>query len=1253
MFEISGSDISSLGDADLRSLVFQLATAELRAKGYPLSSVTAGGDQDAADGGLDVRVECPTGITDPDFVPRRLTGFQVKKPDMPAAAIGAEMRPNDLLRNVIRKLADASGAYVIVSAQGSVADKALAARRQAIREALSDLPNAAQLHTDFYDRNRIATWVNQYPGIAAWVRSRIGRPLSGWSGISDWEGRANGNRKPYLFNDKACLIDERSRDSKHVTITEGITRLRNALLTPRQCIRLIGLSGVGKTRLVQALFEQNVGTDPLDPSLAVYTDYSEETTPTARDMARDLIARRQRAILVVDNCNPNTHSELARLCASDASEVSLITVEYDVRDDEPEQTDVFRLQSASPDLVTEWIKQNFPDVSQVDREKIAAFSDGNFRVAGALAQTVGKGETLGSLKSRDLFERIFRQRNEPDRQLLQVAEDLSLLYSIDGEDISDEGELAQVGTIRGVGARPLYEALAEMRQRGVVQARGHFRAILPQAIANALAAHALERIPPADFDQFCVRLPPRMLKSISRRLGYLHDSRIAQSTVTRWLQAKGPLGDLIAMGEDGFQIIINIAPVAPEAVLAKLERERAGFASNAPKRHQWISLIKAIGYDAHLFDRAVTLLAHFAGPEPESNNLSSARNIFSEMFHIYLSGTQATPQQRRSAIKRLAASGDENLRRSAHIALRALLKSDHFMSSATHDFGARSRDWGWHPKVNKDAWDWFEDAIALVFELASDADARALLAENVRELWRYPTCRDALGHAATAFLQKRPWIEGWIAFRATLRFDGKDMPNDIRAKLEQIINRLKPSDLLNQARAVVLNRMPGGGGWDFADGEDGEGDPSKGWEKADRMAQEVGRWLASDAEVRAEFLTELLAQPQALRAFECGRGLAEGADDLNAIWLELATAYRAAESGMRNAIVLGGFICEAHQRDQSFTSAALEAAIENPDLAPVLPYLQARVGIDAGGVERLRRAVAKGVLVAANFQSIANASVSKSPPEPLAALLEDIATLSDGVEIALDVLHMHFYSNPEETCNRNARLVSVGRDLLVRADFSKDSPLRDLGAHTVILICLTGDEGRPAAEKVCRHICSALDAYQVSPHNFSHIFKALLETQPFVILDVFLLSLSSYGIHHRFDMDFTMGPSVESVDPAILRKWASRDPERRYPLLGKCLSMFRKKNNEEQNEISPLFLSILDNAPDTRLFLGDLWDRVHPRSWGGSLAHILIQRKAQVMKLADHSDARVRAWVSDVIPELDRWIAHERERERAMEESFE
>ena len=103
-------------------------------------------------------------------------------------------------------------------------------------------------------------------------------------------------------------------------------------------------------------------------------------------MARELIARGERAILIVDNCNPTPTQSWRGFARVTASHVSLITVEYDVRDDEPEHTDVFRLESASRELVTEWIKQSFPDISQVDRGKIADFSDGNFRVAGALAR---------------------------------------------------------------------------------------------------------------------------------------------------------------------------------------------------------------------------------------------------------------------------------------------------------------------------------------------------------------------------------------------------------------------------------------------------------------------------------------------------------------------------------------------------------------------------------------------------------------------------------------------------------------------------------------------------------------------------------------------------------------------------------------------------------------------------------------------------------------------------------------------------
>lgn len=1255
MFEITGNDITNLSDSDLRELVKKLAVAELRGQGCPISAVIAGGNQDAPDGGIDIRVECPVVISKPDFIQRQQTGFQVKKPNMPASAIREEMRPKDELRDVIRELAYVSGSYIMVSAQGSVADKALRDRRQAIRESLHDLPNAEQLHTDFYDRDRLADWVKEYPGVATWVRSRVGRPISGWINISDCCGGIGREIKPYLFNAKACLIDERSRERETLPILEGITRLRAELRIPGKCVRLIGLSGLGKTRLIQALFEDGVGEEALDASMAVYTDYSEEgIKPTAHEMARQLVESRQRAILIIDNCNPSTHSDLVKVCSVNDSKVSLITVEYDVRDDEPEQTEVFRLQSTDPELVAQWLGQLFPDISQLDRKTIADFSDGNFRVARAVAATLGKDETLGSLNSRELFERIFWQRNTTDQQLLRFAEILSLLYSINGENTEEDGELALVGRIRNVSAAELYEALVDLRNRGVVQARGRWRAVLPQAIANPLASSALKRIPPSDFDRFCSTLTPRMLKSVSRRLGYLHDSLEAQSVVARWLSPDGPIGDLFVLGEQGFEIIKNIAPVAPEAVLAKLEQELNGpkadlvISPGSSVRWQWIWLIKALGYEAHMFKSAVLLLARFVAAEPEGYNNNSARSAYCEFFHLHLSGTQATLDQRREVIKVLALSRDLGLNRSASVALDAHLKAHHFSSVNRFEFGARSRDWGWRPKVNKDVWDWYEAAILLAIELDQNlGDSSEILARHVRELWIIQPCQDVLDKAASALATDRPWLEGWMAFKATLRFDGKGMREDVRKKLEQIIDRLKPVDLLNQARAVILGSS--GGGWDIVDGEADNDDGMRSWEKFSEMAKDIGRELSQDAVARRAFLPELVAAKYAPRDSECGFGLADGAIDLGDVWQELVEEYKAIDPARRNPGALRGFIHGTHLRDATFTSRVLDDAIDDSGLAPLLPYLQAGIVVDDEGITRFRKAIAEGVMESNFFMSIANGSVGDSPKEPLAELLEDIASLSGGVEVALDILFMHLFRDEKEKRVSGAVIVEAGRNLLVRADFSKKGAHRNFGLKTVIQACLSGDEGASATKEVCNNIRSQLEQYHISSFDISDVLKALFETQPFIALDIFLLPES---LCHHIDL-FDVGTPVEVIDEKHLKEWADRDPDERYPLLGECLSMFGKNNDDESKDISPLFLSMLDSAPDKQRFLGDYYPRLHPRSWGGSLAVILEHRKTKLIKLAELVDEEVKRWVNDAMPELDSWIEKERGCERGREESFE
>jgi hypothetical protein len=151
MFEITPEDIALLNDSDLRALVGLLCETQMRNQGLPTSSVTWGGSQDAGDGGIDVRVALPKGKPIQGFVPKRATGFQVKKPDMPPAQITKEMRPKGKLRPAIRKLAAEGGAYIVVSSGASVSDSALQKRRKAMATALKGTKSASDITLEYAD----------------------------------------------------------------------------------------------------------------------------------------------------------------------------------------------------------------------------------------------------------------------------------------------------------------------------------------------------------------------------------------------------------------------------------------------------------------------------------------------------------------------------------------------------------------------------------------------------------------------------------------------------------------------------------------------------------------------------------------------------------------------------------------------------------------------------------------------------------------------------------------------------------------------------------------------------------------------------------------------------------------------------------------------------------------------------------------------------------------------------------------------
>jgi hypothetical protein len=136
----------------------------------------------------------------------------------------------------------------------------------------------------------LATWVRRHPGLITWVKEKVGRALVGWRPYGPWSGAAEGVEAEYLFDDKLRLQLGKDRNAPAQPVADAIDELRDELAKSGKMVRLVGLSGVGKTRLVEALFDARIGSRSLPPSLAVYTNLSDNPDPQPTGLVSDLIA---------------------------------------------------------------------------------------------------------------------------------------------------------------------------------------------------------------------------------------------------------------------------------------------------------------------------------------------------------------------------------------------------------------------------------------------------------------------------------------------------------------------------------------------------------------------------------------------------------------------------------------------------------------------------------------------------------------------------------------------------------------------------------------------------------------------------------------------------------------------------------------------------------------------------------------------------------------------------------------------------
>lgn len=1247
LFDITSKEISALGDEDLRTLVALLCEAEQRYAGLSVSGVSWGGDQNASDGGLDVRVQCKRIPRRLDgFIPCRNTGFQVKKSNITPKGVMKEMRPKGKLRNAIKDLIQKKGAYIIVSG-ASVSDSGLISRRNAMRNSVKRQSGQKHLKIDYFDSSKLASWVRQYPSIILWLRETIKRPLRGWQPHGNWSGRSSFAHDDFLVDDEIKFRAGAVEGEQFMSANETLETFRRLLSQPKKSVRLAGLSGVGKTRFVQALFEDVQG-QPLNKTIVVYADMSHQPIPYPDTIAQEMLLNDSRAILIIDNCPPELHKRLTSICCEQRSNISLMTIEYDVREDLPEETDVFMMEPSSTSLIGKIVARRFPEIDVINIRTIAEFSGGNARIALALAATVKKGESP-TLKDEELFIRLFEQRNGRDNTLLKAAEVCSLLYSFEGVKTEEGSELSLLATLIGVTSQELFRCVAELKRRDLVQSRDVWRAILPHAIANRLAKKALESIPTADVINL-FQQHERMCKSFTRRLGYLNDSDVAIDIATKWLEPNGWLGSTNGnLSNYGLTLIKSIAPLVPEKILDffdRADKQSDNFASrNNQHSNEICKLLCLIAYESSCFEKSCRLLCRFAKTESIKENNNSIRQQLYRLFQIRLSGTHATIEQRKNIIDEQLQSSDPEERLLGITLLEKTLKTERF-NGFDFSFGARPRNYGYYPHNDGEVMRWFETFLGLFTEQAiQNIDpelrirARVFLGGHLRQLWR-AGFHKLLGDLSAKIHSSGFWYEGWIGTKSLCQYDRDKLNEDQVSQLKVLEMQLRPTTLFDQTKALVLaNRHH-----NWTDIDDNIAvdsfDPTKSTIRYQERVKQLGMEIANDESTLKRLLPELLSsdnQPLVV----LGSGVGEGCSDPRFLWSQIVNDLGNISERLRKLEFVIGFLKACANRHREFVVQTLDNMINDRLFGSVFPYIQSNFLITFTEITRLRRSVSLGLADINSFNCIGYAQFHESIEDfEVISLFEDLLLKERGIIVVIQNLYHRFQL---ASSNMSPSLVAFTASVISTFSFKEKTEYSiDYCLAYLTTKCLK--DNHIEAKIVCKNIKAEIIVSH-SYYDFKELIDSLASVCPESFLDTFFSDDVVIDILSLED-----GP-LEKISITSLEFWCSKNPDK-IPAILRCLMPFIQSTATNTLEWKPIVYDLikLASSPVDALTATESW--LSPWGWTGSLVDLLHGRLKLIREFRSSHIAGSADWVNKNIKRISAQIKNEEEEGRRFKRAF-
>jgi hypothetical protein len=1251
LFEITHEDIELLNDSQLTDLLRRLLHLEAARFNIAPRGINVALNIDVPDGGEDGRIQWKRGPKSTDYIPNRLTMFQCKATDMGPTDCAKELcrKRSVELKPQVEKAPDAGGSYVLFASQ-ALTDSLITARikkmREAIRRAGKPYADSADLH--IYDANQIRDWTNHYiPAITAvWLWRGRPQPL----GLQTWEYWSQLDeyqRFPYVPSD----------------ITDGyIAQLRQGLAEPRRVARIIGLSGLGKTRLALEAFRPLSPEQASPPDLhhrVVYVDAA-LNIPNLAATVSAWCAQGLEGILVVDNCDLRLHQQLQTHIRHPQSQLSLLTLDYnpEIASDIP----TIRLTAFPDDLIKQILRQVYEHLPDAELGRIAHYAQGFPQMAVLLAKArLNEDPEMGNLRDEILLEKLLwgrRPRNDQARQAISAC---ALFEHVGFIGDREEEYLFVAKHVAGIEADHFYRYIVEFAQRGVIDKRGRYIRVVPLPLAVRLAADWWRHCRPARARKLiATEMPGGLAEALCDRVAKLDFLPEARELVRDLCGELGPFGQAeVLQSERGSRLFRSLAEVNPEAAAQALERafadrSREELLRVGPGRRHLVGTLEKLCCHRDTFPVAARLLLAFAAAENErwSNN---ATGLFQQLFHVWLSGTEAPPQERLPIIDEALASPDPYRRILAVQALEHALQTHSFARMG----GAESQGSGpaledWRPRIRQEVqevFDYWHEVLKRLTPIALGEDelaeqARGAIASSIRGLVRYGRM-EALEQAITQIVEHRGpyWPKALEQVQQTVRYLGPNIPQTGLEQLRKWQQMLQPQSIPERLRLVVS--IPP---WGNVEKDENGRYIDQAEERAKVLAEECAR----DPRPWLEHLQVVLQGEQRQASpfgYRLGQCLEEPELFINTALKELTSLPR--ENA--NPMVLASFLGSVKARDPELVQCTLDAVANDHTLCHYLLDLTRLARPALSDLQRVLHVVERGGIPVSALETFGYSSVlDHLPPKDLIAFTDQLLAYgSVGAWTALTMLFLYQHGEEERwnTCKLQFRKILIHPAL----NFVERAKMADLYHWQDVAVKLLEEGDGDLAQILITKItaaCTAMYTYLAFDNVVQPVLQSLLDgyrDTMWPLLSDALLSDDVLAVHclsdllgSRFEREEGAGVLFTLPDDFLLA-WCQAHPTMAPAILARVMPLLHREG--ENWTWRPLARAIIDRYGQQGAVLSAITENFGSFSGSGSLVPYFERQVQPLEQLRIHHIPEVRRWAGEELRYVRQQIGWESARD--------